>query len=86
MSIYKTEQRRVVHRGREFHFVSYQGAPVNLKRGQAEIPATWCLMAAGRRWEVMTQDLELPEADLETRLHAWLEANVFAETARRPRL
>lgn len=78
MTTYKTDQRRVAHHGREFHFVSYQGATADPRREQAETPAAWYLMAAGKRWRVMLQDPDQSEDDLDHQLHDWLDENVFA--------
>jgi hypothetical protein len=78
MSAYKSEQRRLSHRGRMFHFVSYEGRPANAKKNErAEAPA-WFLMGPARRWRVMPQVVDQPEAETETRLIAWLERNVFS--------
>lgn len=79
MGGYKTEQRRVLHRGREFHFVSYDGVAMNPRLGTDGSPATWCLMRSGKRWEVMPHIADQSEAELEHRLHAWLEAHVFPD-------
>ena len=77
MSSYKTGQRRVVHRGREFHFVSYEGTPANPRHQQAATQPAWYLMMAGKRWEVMSQEGELSESALDTALQTWLDANIF---------
>lgn len=77
MSSYKTDQCRVVHRGREFHFVSYDGAALNPQQGTAATLPTWFLMRAGKRWPVMPQVEGQPVADLEAQLHAWLDANAY---------
>jgi len=55
MSGYITEQHRLVHRGRSFHFVSYEGHPADAKHEQSEMPPTWYLMLAGKRWLVSPQ-------------------------------
>ena len=78
MSKAKIEQRRLTHRGREFHFVSYEAQPGNVNRS---IPATgpcWFLMSAGKRWNVMPHDPGQPEAQLDNQLTAWLEKHIFA--------
>jgi hypothetical protein len=77
MSGYKTNQRRVVHRGRQFHFVSYEGVAANPRLGSDASPPTWFLMSSGKRWAVMPQDLDQPEAELDLRLHDWLDSHVF---------
>lgn len=73
MGGYKVEQRRLFFRGREFHFVSYEGSRANPNRGQPETPPTWFLMSAGRRLQVMPQ-MEGQEAeDLDRCLLDWLK-------------
>lgn len=77
MAKYSVEQRRLVHRGREFHFVLYEGQPANPKR---ELPAkepTWWLMSAGKRWEVMPFQPDQAEPELDRLLIAWLDEHVF---------
>lgn len=81
MSAYKTEQRRLTHQGREFHFVSCEGQRANVSRGHQEIAATWCLMSAGKRWTVMPQLPDQLEAEVDRQLVAWLEEHVTAPTA-----
>ena len=85
MSAYKTEQCRVVHRGREFHFVSYEGVASNPKLGHDAVPATWYLMRAGKRWAAMPQDFDQPLVELEAALHAWLDAHVFGSRRKHSR-
>jgi hypothetical protein len=78
MSSYKTDQHHVVHRGRKFHFVSYEACQANLRTGQVAMPATWFLMSAGKRWPVMGQ---LPDQDPEAVVAAltrWLDHHIFA--------
>lgn len=76
MSAYKTSQRRVMHGGREYHFVSYEGLPANPRRGSPATEAAWFLMSAGKRWPVMPEVANLSEMELDLRLHAWLDAHV----------
>ena len=37
MSTYKVDQRHLNHRGRLFHFVSYEGQPANPKKEEAAV-------------------------------------------------
>lgn len=77
MSGYKTTQHRVLHRGREFHFVSYEGQPANVRAGTDATPAAWYLMVAGKRMAVMPE-LGDQEAELLTQAFTrWLDHNVF---------
>jgi hypothetical protein len=76
------EQHRIVYRGREFHFVSYDGLPANPKRAQAATEPAWWLMSAGTRWEVMPFQAGRTPAELERAFTAWLDAHVFAPPRR----
>ena len=78
MSSYKTDQRRLVHRGSEFHFVSYEGHLANPGRGVAAEPATWFLMRAGKRWPVMAQIPEQNPTEVDDQLLRWLDDHIFA--------
>jgi hypothetical protein len=69
---YKVEQCRIHYRGRDFHFVSYDGHPANERRAELAAPPMWYLMGPGRRWPVMPQVLGQPAADVEKALVAWL--------------
>jgi hypothetical protein len=79
MSAYKTQQHHVVHRGRSFHFVSYEGHPADVKKQLAEQPPTWYLMLAGKRWAVAEQLGEpVVPAELDRQFGEWLDEHVFA--------
>ena len=77
MSTYKTEQHRVAHRGREFHFVSYEGVAANSRTGVPATGATWCLMIAGKRWNAIPQRGNETAAELDAALRAWLDSSQF---------
>jgi hypothetical protein len=77
MSKFTAEQRRLVYRGREFHFVSYEGQRANPKRDLPATQPTWFLMSAGKRWEVMPHQPGQEREELDCLLTAWLEAHVF---------
>ena len=78
MGGYKVEQRFVTHHGRRFHFVSYDGQPASPKKDVAATKPAWFLMSAGKRWEVMPQQLGQDLAELDGLLTQWLDAHVFA--------
>lgn len=71
------EQRRLVYHGREFHFVSYDGLPANVKRAQLATDPAWWLMSTGTRWEVMPFHPGQAQQELDRRFTEWLDANVF---------
>jgi hypothetical protein len=77
MGKYTVEQHRISHRGREFHFVSYEGQPANEKRKQPAIAPAWFLMNAGKRWEVAPHEPGQDGDVLERLFTEWLETNVF---------
>lgn len=83
MSSFKTDQRHVTYRGRDFHFVSYDGEPANERLGRMATEPSWYLINAGKRWLVMPHISGQPEASLELALQAWLDVHVFGE-ARHP--
>ncbi|HTC24922.1 MAG TPA: hypothetical protein VK688_11190 [Gemmatimonadales bacterium] len=77
MTTYKVEQRRLVHRGREFHFVSYEATVANERRGEAAVPAMWYLMAAGKRRPVMEQVVGQEAAEVDRELLRWIESHIL---------
>lgn len=72
MTSYKNEQRRVTFRGRDFHFVSYDGHPANERTGQPAEPPMWYLMNAGKRFPVMPQVAGQEASDVDRALTVWL--------------
>lgn len=83
VSSYKIEQRRLSHRGREFHFVSYDGQPANERRGEVATPPMWYLMNEGKRRPVVPQIGGQDPVELDSTLLRWLEEQVFLAPARR---
>ncbi|HEV8151088.1 MAG TPA: hypothetical protein VGP61_12975 [Gemmatimonadales bacterium] len=81
MSGFKMEQKRLLHRGREFHFVSYEGVLANPVKAVPATPAAWFLMQGGKRWMVMplVKD-QAPEA-VDKGLIQWLESHIFQTSA-----
>ena len=79
MRKFKIEQHRITVRGREFHFVSYEGQDANPKKNLPAKPPTWYLMSAGRRWEVMRHTPNQDSEELEQLFVDWVERNVFAQ-------
>ena len=77
MSSFKLEQRRLTLRGREFHFVSYEGQPENVARRQPATAPTWFLMCAGKRWPAIPHQPEMAADDVDRHLAAWVEQHVF---------
>ena len=74
MSSYKTDQHHIVHRGREFHFVSYEGSTANPRTGADAQPAAWYLMRAGKRFPAIPQ---VQDGDPVPALVRWLDINIF---------
>ncbi len=74
MSNHKVEQRRVTFRGRDFHFVSYEGHAANERRGEPAMPPMWYLMGPARRWAVMPHVPGQPVEEVDYALLAWLKA------------
>ncbi len=77
MSTYKVEQRRLVHRGREFHFVSYEARVANERRGEDAIPPMWYLMNAGKRRPVMEQVVGQEPGEIDRELLRWIEEHIL---------
>lgn len=77
MAKYQNQQRRLAHRGRRFHFISYDAQDADLKKKIAAMPATWYLESSGNRWPSIPQIPGQPEAELDAQLAQWLEAYVF---------
>ncbi|HEX9165796.1 MAG TPA: hypothetical protein VF862_07775 [Gemmatimonadales bacterium] len=78
MSAYRNQQHRLVHRGKEFHFVSYEGLPADVKTARPAGEPMWYLITAGKRWACIPFEPGQDEAGLDRVLVGWLEANVFA--------
>ena len=78
MSVYKSEQKRLVHRGREFHFVSYEGQLANPGKSLPATPAGWYLMQSGKRIPVMPENRDMTAETLDKNLIEWLDSHVFA--------
>ena len=77
MSGYRTQQHRLVHHGRSFHFVSYEGQIADEKGQRPEMPPSWYLMLAGKRWLVSPQVGEAAPVELDRQFAEWLDAHVF---------
>ena len=75
MSQYVCEQRRVAHKGRDFHFVSYEGDVDKATKTQG--PAMWFLMSSGKRWAVCEQVRGQASEELDAQLVKWLDRHIF---------
>jgi hypothetical protein len=78
MSGYKMEQHRITHRGRGFHFVSYEGTPGNPARDVPATEPTWYMMSAGKRWAVMPHRVGQDPVEVNRLFVEWLDNHVFA--------
>lgn len=76
MPSYKVEQRRLQHRGRQFHFVSYEGHAENVHRGQPAVPNMWFLMNDGKRYPAIPQIHGQDTHELDQALLAWADQNL----------
>jgi hypothetical protein len=81
-SRYRVEQRHITHRGREFHFVSYDGLPANVKRDEPATEPAWFLVSSGYRREAMPHLLGQEVDEVDRLLTEWLEGSVFADADR----
>lgn len=80
---FKNEQRRVDHRGRVFHFISYEAREANATKKVTALPDSWYLVSSGgNRWPAIPLVRDQAPEELDAQLAAWLEANVFARAAR----
>src|ERR1043166_7079454 len=83
VSSYKVEQCRIHYRGRDFHFVSYDGHPANERRAEVAAPPMWYLMGPGRRWPVMPQVVGQADEEIERGLIEWLEQQGLIKSSAR---
>lgn len=77
VSTHKVEQRRLSHRGREFHFVSYDAQLANERRGVPAIPPMWYLMNEGKRRPVLPHTPGQELVELDGALLRWVDQEVF---------
>lgn len=80
---YKVEQRRLNHRGREFHFVSYEAQLANERRGEPAVPPMWYLMNEGKRRPVLPHVPGQEPNELDGALLKWIDEKVFGTPHRR---
>lgn len=81
MAAFRHEQHRVTHRGRAFHFISYEETAANPARHVEARPDTWFLVSSGNRWPAIPLVPGQAVAELESQLVAWLESTVFGQPA-----
>lgn len=77
VSSHKVEQRRLSHRGREFHFVSYDAQVANERRGVEAVPPMWYLMNEGKRRPVLPHVPGQELVELDGALLRWVDEQVF---------
>jgi hypothetical protein len=77
VSNHKVEQRRLYHRGREFHFVSYDAQVANERRGQEAVPPMWYVMIEGKRRPVLPHIPGQELVELDDALLKWIDEQVF---------
>jgi hypothetical protein len=78
MAQFRHEQRQITHRGRVFHFVSYEAHDAIPSRKVPAMPATWYLVSMNNRWPAIPLEDGQAPAELDAQLTAWLEQHVFA--------
>jgi hypothetical protein len=81
VSSHKVEQRRLSHRGREFHFVSYDAQAANERRGEPAIPPMWYLMNEGKRRPVLPHVPGQELIELDGALLRWVDEQVYGASA-----
>lgn len=74
----KHEQRRIVHRGRTFLFVSYEAEDANVAKKFPGRPPTWFLVSSGNRWPAIPYQPEQSGEEVDALCTTWLETVVFA--------
>lgn len=84
MASFKIEQRRLNFRGRDYHFVSYEGKPAHERRGELAEPPMWCLMNEGKRRPVMPHTAGQDAAEVDRALLHWVAQTIGTEMAPAP--
>jgi hypothetical protein len=77
VSAFKVEQRRIMHRGCQFHFVSYDAVPPNERKGEPGEAPHWYLMLEGKRHQVAPVKKDQDPEDLDRELIRWLSREIF---------
>lgn len=77
MSGFKSQQRRFLAGGRNFHFVAYEGQPENRAKSLPAEPPMWCLMVEGRRCPVAPFIAEQGDEEIEQTLFRWVQLNAL---------
>jgi len=84
VSNFKSTQHRVQVRERVLHFVSYEGKPAHVGRGEAAEPPMWYLMCEGHRRPVMPHTEGQPPEEVMAALMQWAAANTEGPESERP--
>jgi hypothetical protein len=77
VSAFKSQQRFITIRDRAFHFVSYEGRPANVRRGEEAAPAMWYLMVEGRRCPALLWEQNQSFEDVDRDLSKWATDHAF---------
>lgn len=75
MSAFKPQQRRLTIRGRDYHFVSYEGHPADARKQLTSAPPMWFLMVEGRRIPVFPCEPSQPLLEVDAALSVWVADN-----------
>ncbi len=84
MSSLSHEQRRLVHRGRSFLFVSYDAEDARSSKVTPARGPTWYLVRSNNRWPAIPYHAGQPLPEVDALCIAWLEEVVFAPTTPTP--
>jgi hypothetical protein len=77
VSAFKSQQRFIKIQGRDFHFVSYEGRPANVRRGEDAAPAMWYLMVEGRRCPALLWEQNQSLDEVDRHLAKWATDHAF---------
>lgn len=81
MSAFKPQQRHLTIRGRDYHFVSYEGHPADARKQLTSAPSMWFLMVEGRRFPVFPCEPSQPLLEVDAALSVWVEDNALGPVA-----
>jgi hypothetical protein len=81
---FKPQQHHLSIRGRDFHFVSYEGQPADARKNLLAQPSMWYLMCEGRRLPAIVCEEGQSLTAVDDALREWAEANAIGPAERAP--